>query len=83
MKLVYIQWVDTIGDPESGWKDEEGTADFFERTDNVVHETGFVHSEDKDYLNLVSKYMPSDECQLTAGRTKIPKKWILQRKTLM
>lgn len=80
-KLIYIEWVDTIGDPENGWKDPESTDDFFDRTDNIVKEVGFVYSEDEDYICLIGSYMPGD-IPLTRSRTKIPKKWVLKRKEL-
>lgn len=79
MKPVFIKWVDAIGDPQNGWKDTANTEDFFNRMDNVVKELGFVYSEDEDYINLCSAYMPSDEEILTRQRTKIPKAWILER----
>ena len=79
---VYIEWIDTIGDPEGGWKDPEQTNEFFDREDNVVQEVGFVWSEDESFICLVSKLMPSDDTPITAGRTKIPKKWILKRQKL-
>jgi hypothetical protein len=79
---VYIEWVDTIGDPDGGWKDTEGTDDFFERNDNIVRELGFVWDEDDDFICLISKWMPSDDIPITAGRTKIPKKWIIKRQSL-
>ena len=82
LDVVYIKWVDTIGDPEGGWKDPEQTDDFFDREDNVVEEVGFVWSEDDDFLCLISKWMPSDDIPITAGRTKIPKRWILDRQIL-
>lgn len=80
LKLVFIEWVDTIGDPDNGWKNEDQTEDFFEREDNVVRETGFLWAEDDDYVYLVGKYMPSTGECLSAHRTKIPKAWILSRK---
>jgi hypothetical protein len=82
LKLVYIEWVDTVADPENGWKDEENTHDFFDREDNLVRETGFVFKEDEEYVCLVSRHMPTDEpnsFSLTGGRTKIPKLWIKKR----
>jgi len=82
LDVVYIKWVDTIGDPEGNWKDIEQTDEFFERDDNVVEEVGIVWSEDDDYLCLISKWMPSEEMPITAGRTKIPKRWILDRQSM-
>jgi len=79
LKLIYIEWVDTVGDPDNGWKTEDQTDEFFEREDNIVRETGFLWYEDKDYLYLVGKYMPSFNEVLSAHRTKVPKKWILKR----
>jgi len=79
LKLVYIEWVDTIGDPDNGWKSEEDSDAFFEREDNIVRETGFVWVEDDDYICLVGKYMPGLENTISAHRTKIPKRWILKR----
>ena len=83
-EIIYIEWVDTIGDPEQGWKDSDSTDDFFSREDNVVREVGFVWDEDENYLCLVGKYMPSEESSvLTAHRTKIPKAWIIKRVSLV
>jgi hypothetical protein len=79
LKLVYIEWVDTIGDSNNGWKTERGTDSFFGRRDNIVREAGFVWAEDEDYICLVGKYMPSWEEVFSAHRTKIPKRWILKR----
>ena len=79
---VFIRWVDTITDSEDNWKNLDQTNEFFERNDNMVYEVGFIWKEDKDFLYLISKYLPSeedDELTLTSGRTKIPKKWILER----
>lgn len=79
---VYIKWVDTISDSDDFWKNTDQTNDFFERQDNIVHEVGFIWSEDEEFICLISKYFPSEdeEVTLTCGRTKIPKKWILERK---
>jgi hypothetical protein len=77
LKLVYLEWIDTIGDSDNGWKCQEDTDSFFERDDNIVRETGFLWGEDADFVYLVGKYMPSPENILSAHRTKIPKKWIL------
>ena len=82
LEVIYIKWIDTVGDPANGWKDEEGTDDFFDRDDNVAEEVGFVWKEDDDYLCLCSGIMPGDY-YLTKHRTKIPKRWILERKSLM
>lgn len=79
--IVYIEWVDTIADTEGGWKDEENTNEFFERTDNVVYQVGLLWSEDQDYINLVTMVMDGEE-PLISGRVKIPKRWVLCRKTL-
>ena len=79
LKLTYIEWVDTIGDGDNGWKNEDQTDDFFEREDNIVREVGFLWYEDDDYLYLVGKYMPSLNETLSAHRTKVPKAWILKR----
>ena len=81
LKLTYVEWVDTIGDGDNGWKSEELSDEFFERDDNIVREVGFLWSEDDDYLYLVGKYMPSYTESLSAHRTKIPKAWILKRQT--
>ena len=79
LRLLYIEWVDTIGDSTNVWKGENDTDEFFEREDNIVRETGFLWSEDDDYIYLVGKYMPSGYEVLSAHRTKIPKRWILTR----
>jgi hypothetical protein len=81
LEAVYIKWVDTVGDPENGWKDAEQTNEFFGRDDNVVEEVGFVWYEDDDYVNLCGGWMPG-EAPLTKHRTKIPKKWVILRKNL-
>ena len=75
-KCVYIEWIDTVSDPETAWKSVDETEEFFDRTDNVAKEVGFVFSEDEDYINIVSCYMPGNDIDLTRNRTKIPKRWI-------
>jgi hypothetical protein len=84
MDVVYVKWVDTVTDHDV-WKAEEATNDFFDRTDNVVHQVGYLYRDDEDYLCLVSAYMPSDDIgeELTMQRTKIPKKWILKQTILL
>lgn len=82
LKLIYVEWIDTIGDGDNGWKSEDMTDEFFERDDNIVRETGFLWYEDKNYLYLVGKYMPSRTEALSAHRTKIPKAWIQTRQIL-
>jgi hypothetical protein len=79
---VYIEWVDTIADPDGGWKDPDMTSEFFERQDNLVQQIGFVWEEDDDFLCLISMWMPSEEVPITSGRTKIPKRWILKRQKI-
>lgn len=78
LKAVYIQWQDVIGDPDKGWKDKEDTDTFFNRTDNLVDEIGFIWKEDKDYLCLCGGYMDG-EIPLTRHRTKIPRSWVTKR----
>lgn len=78
LDLIFVKWVDTIADPEAGWKDAESTDEFFERDDNIVHELGFLWDENDDYLFLISSWMPGD-VPITRNRTKIPKRWILSR----
>lgn len=80
-KLLYIKWADAVGDPENGWKDPKSTEEFFERTDNVCHEVGFLFKETKDYICLISWYMPGD-VTLTHHRMMIPKRWVLERREL-
>ena len=82
MDIIYIKWVDTISDPEEGWKNDEHTNDFFDRDDNIAEDVGFIWDETEDYLCIISSYMPG-EFPLTRNRTKIPKKWILSRVILM
>jgi len=81
-EVIYVKWVDTIGDPIGGWKDDVDTDDFFDCDDNVVEEVGFVWSEDDDFINLCDSIMPG-EPSYTRHRTKIPKKWILERIKLL
>ena len=82
LQCVYVQWIDTVADPESGWKDPEACYDFFDRKDNVCEQVGFIFDETKKYLCLVSMYMPSTETPIYGMRIKIPKKWILKRKDI-
>jgi hypothetical protein len=83
LKAAYIEWIDTIADPENGWKDTEMTGEFFDRQDNIVRQVGFIFHEDEDFIGLVSGYMPSDEeVPIYMMRIKIPKKWILKRKNI-
>jgi hypothetical protein len=79
LKLVYLEWIDAIQDSDTDWLNEELTDEFFERDDNVVRESGFIWSEDEDYLYLVGKYMPGLSRTLSSNRSKIPKKWIINR----
>jgi hypothetical protein len=79
LKLVYIEWIDAIQDSDTDWLNEELTDEFFERDDNVVRETGFIWSEDKEYIYLVGKYMPGLNRTLSSNRSKIPKNWIINR----
>ena len=82
LPLLYLEWVDAVADPENNWKDPDGTDEFFDRKDNMVRETGFLWHEDDDFVCLISKWMPSDDVPITAGRTKIPKRWILKRQKI-
>jgi len=82
LKAIYVEWVDTVADPENGWKDSEACYDFFDRKDNVCKQVGFIFNENKKYLCLVSMYMPSSELHIFGMRIKIPKKWILKRKKI-
>ena len=82
MNIVYIKWIDTIVDSDVGWKSDEDTDDFFSRDDNVAEDVGFVWSEDKDFIHLIGGMINGD-IPLTHHRSKIPKKWILERKVLM
>jgi len=82
LPAVYVEWVDTIADPENGWKDIEATGEFFDRDDNIARQIGFIFEETDDYLCLVSGYMPSEEMPIYMFRIKIPKKWILKMQIL-
>jgi hypothetical protein len=81
-KMVYIEWMDIVADPDAGWKNPLDTSDFFARKDNLVKEIGFLCGEDKKNIYLVSRFMPSDIAFLTGSRTIIPKSCIVKRKLL-
>lgn len=81
LEMIYVEWVDIVGDPQNGWKDDVDSDKFFEREDNLVKEVGFLWAENDEYIYLVGKYMPGD-VYLSAHRTIIPKGCIKYREVL-
>jgi len=79
--MIWVHWVDAVGDPENGWKDQERTDEFFDRRDNHGYEVGFLWHEDDEYLDMISGLMPGED-NMTHHRFKLPKAWIVERKEL-
>ena len=84
MKLVYIKWQDAVSN--SGWFSENETGQWTE-TDNfcIVEQVGWVFKETPKYICLIGRItlnVPTYDCVKYGMLQKIPKTWILKRRTL-
>jgi hypothetical protein len=69
-KLVYVKWIDAQSDPN--WSEEHNIKEWL-KEECLIHEVGWVMSEDSKYLILSSQLSYDGGI---GNKTKIPKKWI-------
>lgn len=76
-KLVKIGWADAI-ENENTWHTLEEATQWHKDDDWIVHQTGWLLEENKDYIVLFSKFNdPSGGRPATIGGLfKVPKPWI-------
>ena len=82
MKLIYIEWCDAITKMD-GWHNLEDAKDWANEEEWIIRQAGFLIEESKKYILLAGQYNPQKETEdQFANLTKIPKTWILKRKTI-
>lgn len=72
--LSLITWIDAESD--SDWEDS-GKVKMWVEEDFIVYEVGWIVAESKKYIVICSQIAKDNDF---GNRTKIPKKWILERK---
>lgn len=82
-KLVYIEWADAVAN--AIWMLDSEAENWADKgSDWIVKECGFIVKETKEYICLAGRYKPEDnntDAQF-GNLQKIPKTWILKRKTI-
>ena len=77
MTLVYIKWIDAMSDI-GGWRDVEDAIEWGANVPCEVEQPGYIVEETEEYILLASKV----NFDIVQGLTKIPKKYITERKEL-
>ena len=78
MEKVYIKWIDAMAD-NSGWKTIEDAVEWAETVQIEIDEVGYILEENDEYILLISKINKD----IVSGLTRIPKKYIAERKELI
>jgi hypothetical protein len=81
--LVYIEWCDAI-DTGLGWETIRITKQWAKTNEWVIKQAGWIVKETKKYIVICAKYNPQEDNYqgMVSHTTKIPKTWILKRKTI-
>jgi len=81
-KLVYIKWCDAIGRFES-WNTKEEALEWGDNDYWHVESVGWIMKETKKYIILCSKIgLAQSEEPMYGQLFKLPKTWIIERRTL-
>ena len=82
MEIVYIEWCDAITN-EISWMSKSEALEWANTKQWVNQHVGFLVEDNDEYILLAGELgqMTEDEPQL-GHVTKIPKTWILKRKTI-
>ena len=75
MKLVYLEWVDSVSAPDGGWQDPKEVKKL---TPDTVRSVGWIISETKDFVTLISH----DGEHEVSGEFCIPKACIKKRRVI-
>ena len=82
-EMVYLKWTDAL-EAQAGWKSKEDLEEWIENQNWIIHQVGWIIEETDDYIIIVSRFTEEeneDDIQYN-GIFKLPKPWILERKTL-
>lgn len=78
MKLVYIEWEDSVS--ETAWRSGEELKKFIEDDNCTVQQIGWILKEDKKYIVIASRQSQTVDYETEFGCIqKIPKGWIRKR----
>ena len=80
--LMMIGWVDAISRDEPKWDSIENTIEWATNDDYVTHQVGWVLRDDDEFVLMFDKKATYDDDVIIAGAFKIPKPWIVYRRTL-
>lgn len=69
-KLILIQWVD-ITSTDGNWRSTEEALEWSDSADSIVRQTGFLVTQDEDYITLTCSYIPGMD--LVGTTIRIPK----------
>lgn len=80
MKLIYLEWCDTISSG-SMWVNKSELKEWIDDSKWVIKQCGFVIKETSKFILLAGHIKPEDNfTEVQYGHlTKIPKTWILKR----
>lgn len=77
-ELSYIEWEDAIA--LTGWMSEKETMKWFKNQSMTVKQIGWIVTETKKYIGIVSRISDWGEGEKEFGQIqKIPKTWIRRR----
>lgn len=85
-KLIYVEWVDSMGNHDK-WITEEEARDWGDEKVDMIYEIGYLIRETKDFIILAARVNPqylNDEFHVMRvdGVQKIPKSQIRKRKEI-
>lgn len=81
MKLIYIEWCDATSRHDA-WVDIKEAIEWGDNSSWVIKSVGWLLKETNKYILLSARIGKDDAVGLVGGLFKIPKTWILKRKTL-
>ena len=77
--LVYVEWCDAMSD-SAGWMNHDDAVKWADNEDWVIHQSGFLVKETKEYIFMASRINPqADTVMKMDGLFKIPKTWIRKK----
>ena len=81
MKLIYLEWEDSIAALEEGWLQPQQALDWAKNTDCIVKQIGWLIQEDKKYITIAGAMYDATNFtnQHFCNLQKIPMTWIRKR----
>lgn len=82
MKLIYIEWMDAVANPN--WFEKDMAEHWMDESKMIIKQAGWLIKETKEYICLAGAYKVEDENTSEQYNLlqKIPKPWIIKRKEI-